>query len=110
MRTSIICAACLSILAIAPVQAQQFDTARQVVVHYDDINVKQAAGARTLLARIDQASQAVCGPVPDMRELGAWRGFKTCTQNAKDRAVASLPFNLMAALDGSQPNEAVASR
>jgi len=81
-----------------------------MVVHYEDINVKQPAGAQILMARIDAASRKVCGPAPDIRDLGAWAAFKSCTRRATDRAVASLPFDLMAALATPNANEAIASR
>jgi UrcA family protein len=104
------CAATLALLAATPVLAGQSGGERQMIVGYDDINVRQPAGAQILVARIDAASHVVCGPAPDMRELSAWPAYRSCTSKAMDRAVASLPFDLMAALEVSHANEAVASR
>ncbi len=107
MKISIICVTSLVLLAATPISAAPLE--RQVVVHYEDINAKQTMGAQMLFARIDAASREVCGPAPDMRQLGLWQAYTACRRAAVDRAVASLPFNLMAALHGG-PQEALASR
>jgi len=52
----------------------------------------------------------VCGPAPDMRELGAWQWYRACRKDAVDHAVASLPFNLMANLDMDSKPETLAQR
>lgn len=109
MKLLIVCATSLSVLAVLPAAAGPLAQERQVVVHYGDINVKQPVGAKILLARIDAASHEVCGPSPDLRQIGQWQAYKVCAQTAADQAVASLPFDLMTALQGSL-RETVASR
>jgi len=99
MNRSILCVAALALAGTISAHAGELNQQRQAVVRYDDINVKQAVGAQILLARLDRAAKDVCGPAPDMRELGAWATYKACTRTATDRAVASLPFDLMASLD-----------
>src|SRR5271155_4552854 len=96
MQRSILCAAALALVGTFQAQAGEINPQRQVVVRYDDINVRQPAGARILLARLDFAAKNVCGPAPDMRELGAWESYRACTKSATDTAMSALPFNLMA--------------
>jgi UrcA family protein len=109
MNRSILCAAALALAGTISAHAGEVSEQRQTVVRYDDINVKQAAGAQVLLARLDRAAETVCGPAPDMRALGAWEAYKSCTKTASNHAVAALPFDLMASLKGNSET-AVASR
>ena len=110
MNRSILFAAAFALAGTISAQAGDMNQQRQTVVRYDDINVKQAAGAQILLARLDRAAKDVCGPAPDMRELGAWSSYKACTRTATDHAVASLPFDLMANLNAHGENETLALR
>ena len=110
MKRSILGIAALALVGSFQAQAGDINHERQVVVRYDDINVKQASGARILLARIDEAADNVCGPQPDIRQLGAWKSFRDCRKTAMDTAMASLPFDLMAAIDRPNRPEALASR
>jgi UrcA family protein len=89
------------LFAAASAQAQNYESARQISVRYDDVNVKEAAGARALLARIERASAAVCGPAPSIRRLDAWAGYRECMQSATDRAIASLPFDIIGNLNNN---------
>ncbi len=98
MQRSILCAAALALVGTFQAQAGEINPQRQVVVSYDDINIHQATGARTLLARIDIAADDVCGPAPNMRQLGEWKAFRDCRKTAMDNAMAALPVNLMASL------------
>jgi UrcA family protein len=102
----VIVAVAVVLSAAASAQAQTYDSARQISVRYDDINVREAAGARVLLARIERAAAAVCGPAPSIRNLDAWAGFRACKQVATDRAIASLPFDVMANLNGNSQSVA----
>ena len=109
MTRSILCAAALALVGTLQAQAGDINPQRQIVVSYDDINVRQPAGARILLARIDIAARDVCGPAPDMRQLGAWESYRACAKTAADNAMAALPFNLMAMIERPQA-ETLASR
>jgi UrcA family protein len=101
MMKSMICASAFVFSCAVSANAGQFDTPRQTVVRYDDINVRESAGALILLARIEAATKDVCGPAPDLRDLGAWERFRACTKTARDKAVASLPFDLTAAMNNN---------
>lgn len=90
--------AAFAILFACGAQAGEISPQRQMAIRYDDINVKEAAGAQILLARIETASRDVCGPAPDIRNLNGWQLYKGCEKKAVDKAVASLPFDLMASL------------
>ena len=110
MQRSILCAAALALVGTAfQAQAGDINSQRQIVVSYDDINIHQPAGARILLTRIDVAARNVCGPTPDMRQLGAWETYRACTKTATDNAMSALPFNLMAMIERPQA-ETLASR
>lgn len=100
--------AVLAMISAGSVHAGEATAQRQMSIRYDDINVKEAAGARILLARIEMASRDVCGPAPDIRNLDGWQLFKACEKKAVDKAVASLPFDLMASINSNA--EAVAQR
>lgn len=71
---------------------------RQAIVRYDDINIHQKAGARVLFDRIEVAAGEVCGPAPDIRALKLWGMYKDCVRTAQQHAIASLPFDMAAAL------------
>jgi UrcA family protein len=108
MMKPLICASVLAVSCAFSAQAGQMDEPRQTLVRYDDINIHESAGARILLGRIEAATRDVCGPAPDQRQLGAWVTYRSCMSTARDRAVASLPFNLMAQI--ASQNETVAVR
>ena len=110
MNRSILFAAAFALAGTISAQAGETDQQRQTVVRYDDINVKQVAGAQILLARLDRAAKDVCGPAPDMRDLGAWTTYKACTKTAMDKAMSALPFDLMATIEHPSQPEALASR
>ena len=105
---SLICASVIAVSCAFSAQAGQINEPRQALVHYDDINIHESAGARILLGRIEAATRNVCGPAPDQRQLGAWATYRSCMARAQDRAVASLPFDLMAQI--ASQNQAVAVR
>jgi UrcA family protein len=98
----------VALFGAASAQAGGFESPKQVVVHYGDIDMKQASGAQLLLARIDTAASQVCEMSADTRDLAARQVFANCKSGAEDRALASLPFNLVAKADNGV--EIVASR
>ena len=59
-------------------------------VSYADLDLGREAGARTLLQRISGAAKVVCGPEAQTRDLQDAKFYKSCTQQAADRAVASV--------------------
>ncbi|HKD24255.1 MAG TPA: UrcA family protein [Rhizomicrobium sp.] len=108
MMKPLICASVIAVSCAFQAQAGQTDEPRQALVRYDDVNIRESAGAQILLGRIEAATRSVCGPTPDQRQLGAWVTYRTCMAAARDRAVASLPFDLMAQI--ASQNETVAVR
>ena len=108
MLKSLSCASVFAVSCALSAQAGQVDQPRQTLVRYDDINVHESAGANMLLGRIEAATRRVCGPAPDQIQLGAWGAYRSCMMTARDHAVASLPFDLMAQI--ASQNETVATR
>ena len=99
MKHTILFASALLLSGVVSAQAGEMG-APQMVVSYSDLNVQQSAGAQILYARIDAAAQDVCGPAPSIGALDLRAAYKACVSTAKSQAVASLPFNLMARLEG----------
>ena len=58
-------------------------------VQYDDLNLANMAGVRTLYRRIDAAAKKVCQPEPDIREMVMHKDWENCYDSALDRAVGS---------------------
>ena len=69
-----------------------------VVVHYSDLDVTRAIGARKLLGRLWHAAHSVCGQAPDIRDLDRLARFHACTRASMDRAVADTHLPLVIAL------------
>jgi UrcA family protein len=59
-------------------------------VSYADLDLSQAAGAQTLLARIHGAAKWVCGPAEGHEDLQDVTSYRTCIKLAEDRAVADV--------------------
>lgn len=89
----------LTAIAAAPIRAASFDRP-QVTVSYSDLDLSRPAGAAALLDRLSTAARAVCGGVPDIRNLAAMSNFRACRKEAMDRAVASIRAPLVAQLYG----------
>jgi len=107
--TKIISRALIAALAFsAPAYAGDVHGVKQVAVHYDDLNISTKSGAQTLIARIEAASKTACGGVPDIRDLKMHAFFSNCMKSAMDRAVASIPSPMVAAVyNGTAGEEAV---
>ena len=76
------------ILTRAPV----IDTSREYraeSVQYQDLNLANPAGVRTLYVRIDVAARKVCQPEPDIRNMVMHRDWESCYNGALDKAVSS---------------------
>jgi UrcA family protein len=81
----------------------------RISVAYDDLNVSHPAGARILLARIEEAASVVCGGAPETSDLKMQMFYRTCAQEATARAVSAVGQPLVAALYG-RPMQRVAAR
>lgn len=94
----------------APVEAAgALNAARQVHVPYSDLNLRRAEGAAELLARLQSASEAVCGGALSQRDLRSRADHKACVKDAMDRAVVSVPSRLVAEMYAAQPVQAASS-
>ena len=83
----------ISALALSPSVAEdvrQVVHDRQVVVHYDDLNVSNKPGAQALLYRLAGATTEACGGMPDFMNVAQMVAYRACKRDAMDRAVASV--------------------
>ncbi len=79
-----------------PVSAQA--AAYQVVVHYGDLKLSNAAGAQSLLLRLKAAARQACGGTVGRGELRILRDYHTCLNASLDRAVATVDAPMVSAL------------
>ncbi len=90
--------------------AEGYTVQAQKQVDYSDLNPSAVSGARTLLVRITQAAQELCGPKPRFASDDPAE-FEACVSCAVNRAVADLGNPLVTALNGGGAvPELVASR
>jgi len=66
------------------------DLPRQAVVKYSDLNLANAAGLEALRRRINLAAREVCGPQPDIREIGDSQTYRACVTRAQAQAKQPL--------------------
>jgi UrcA family protein len=78
-------------------------------VFVGDLNLSNPAGARIALQRIEGAASAVCGELPDPRQLERAARYRACVDVAVDRAVASLDSTVMTGLRAPHGASVVAS-
>jgi UrcA family protein len=78
---------CFALSAQAGDDAAPGTIRTQVVVTFDDLNLASPAGARTLYARLQSASQQACGNRPDGRDLQSHMDYQSCYDKALDKAV-----------------------
>jgi UrcA family protein len=97
----------VAVLVLGTMSAQA-GTQKEVVVHYDDLNVATQDGAQVLFTRVQIASAEVCGYQPALSNISAMQAFKACSDAAQARAIKMLPFDLSARIDSKI--ETVASR
>ncbi len=84
-----------SLSAIA--QAQSADVVK-IEVSYADLNLSNAAGASTMLARIRAAATQACGGRPAMHDLRTASAYRSCVRTAVRNAVADLNAAQVSAL------------
>lgn len=108
-RMNVAFAALASILAIAGAKAGPTGNPPQLVVSYGDLDLTSPEGAQVLLARLRLASTAVCGGVPDGRELDRVSLYKRCSRKALDGAVVTVDRPMVTAVYHGTPLPRVAS-
>ena len=87
--------AALSLCAAAPAFAQQASAPSTThlnsrVVPYGDLNLDSAAGADTMLRRINNASRFVCGDRTGPRSMQENGSVHGCVDESMDNAVSDL--------------------
>lgn len=85
------CAAAALAIGVQAVQAQpNSDNGSPVTVRISDLNLGSADGAKAMLARIESASERVCGSAPSIFDLDASSAYNTCVKETTANAVRSL--------------------
>ncbi len=60
------------------------------VVRFEDLDISNYSGARTLLSRIDSAAKTVCAPQAEAVNLGDNADYRDCMYDAVSRAVSDV--------------------
>ncbi|MAC34026.1 MAG: hypothetical protein CME38_10545 [Haliea sp.] len=63
---------------------------RSMAVSFADLNLNRSAGLDTLYRRLERATELVCGPREDGRNLALHRDQQQCQSRAMDSAVAAI--------------------
>ena len=74
------------------------DVVRQTIVGYSDLDLTTTQGARTLLERIEQASDEVCGGARLATSFIERHEFNSCRVAAASRAVKRVHNQLLSSL------------
>lgn len=80
-----------------------------VKVSYADLDISDAAGARTLYARIRSAAREACGPEPAVLDLRDAAGYNACHEQAVSKAVNRVGSEQLHALHAAQSGKSRAS-
>ena len=67
------------------------DGRRTAAIPYGDLDLADAAGAKTMLGRLERAGGQVCGPAPStIRDLNGKLAYDACLRQAVAEAVRKL--------------------
>lgn len=94
--TTTLVTAALGIAGLSQQAGAQEVQTTQVVVPYHDLDLSSAAGAATMLTRIESAARTACGggavinPDSRLARLRAQRDFSNCQREAIESALAQL--------------------
>jgi len=81
----------LSLAATAPARAADGDVeVSNYRVHFGDLKLDTAAGAKVLYTRLNDAAYLVCGPDAELKDLVEMRAIERCQQRAIEKAVAQV--------------------
>ncbi len=103
----------ISALALSPSVAEdvrQVVQDRQVVVHFDDLNISKKPGAQALLYRLAGATTEACGGMPDFMNVAQMIAYRVCKRDAMDRAVQSVGSPEVTQLYSGSPRTMIAGR
>jgi UrcA family protein len=91
-------AASLSLGAQAGDAKHPHHVSTSVAVSYADLDLTEAAGARTLYARLKSAARKVCGPEPSASDLRRTAVYEACYDRALGKAVNGVDSQRLRAL------------
>lgn len=99
-------AATFASLIAAGAAAAQPDLAAQnsprVAVRYADLNLSSMAGRSELSRRIAAAANALCGPAPALRDLGATQAYRDCVKTSIASAAPAVEQAALAQVRSQQ--------
>jgi UrcA family protein len=84
--------------------------APQVVVRYSDLDLSREAGVRALYARLQRASDEVCGQYRHAAELSRKHLYKACYEDTLSHAVESVDHTAVTAMFTSDDRIQLAER
>lgn len=77
-----------------------------VAVSYADLDLTDAAGARTLYARLQSAAREVCGPEASVRDLRSTADYNACYRDALNKSVNGVDNDRLHALHAARSSKA----
>jgi UrcA family protein len=83
---------------------------RATTIDYSDIDTGSIDGLQTLLSRIKDAADAVCGPVRFVESDAEREDYRQCRDTAIARAVAAARLPRLTALAASRPAALAAAK
>lgn len=99
-------AASLSLAAQAGEAKDPYRVRTSVTVSYADLDLTDAAGARTLYARLKSAARQACGPEPSLRDLHSTADYQTCYHRALNKSVNGVDNDRLHALHAARSSKA----
>jgi len=89
------------LLGAAALAQSPYEKPPTTVVHFSDLDVTRAEGARVLLGRLQHAARVVCSSAADGKDLKRISLYESCLKESMDRAVADVHAPLVSALYGN---------
>jgi UrcA family protein len=103
--------AALSFGAASAHASDQSDAAiAKTVVDYSDLDLSKEADVRSLYARLQRASNRVCGDNKDLRNLSMKRVYDACYEQSLSRAVDAVNHSAVTAMFAAESRTKVAGR
>jgi UrcA family protein len=99
----------LSLAAHAGEAQHPNEVTTSVKVSYADLDITDAAGARTLYARIKSAAREACGPEPAVLDLRDAAGYNACYEQAVAKPVNRVGSEQLHALHAAKSGKSRAS-
>lgn len=82
----------------------------KAVVDYTDLDLSKQKDVRVLYARLQRASEQVCGDYKDLRNLTMKRAYDACYQRSLSRAVDAVNHSAVTAMFAADDRIKVAGR